>query len=199
MERELVELETVIWDGQKQFDPTLSNHPAKLTRNNTRTSLDEDHKTELRNHRKILSDLRLWDSWDRDRLQSLSKFLLSNIGIPPRPPCPSHSDLLSLARYHFPPRYSLQVDIWGFGEGRAEYSHTTLEAVQQSWKEKPEWAQVRWVHVPLGPGLIHSVVGQLFVSEGPGFRERFKHAGQSLWPSLEFEVLNFRNSSILQD
>lgn len=40
---------------------------------------------------------------------------------------------------------------------------------------------------------------QLFVSEGPPLRERFKHAGHSLWPSLEFEVLNFRNSSFLQD
>lgn len=130
-QREFVELETVIWDDQQQYDPTLSNHPARLTRNNTRTSLDEDRMTELRNHRKTLSDLRLWDSWDRDRLQSLTKFLWSKIGFPPRPHCPCYSDLLSLARYHFPPRYSLQVDIWDFGEGRAEHSHTTLATVQQ--------------------------------------------------------------------
>lgn len=74
----------------------------------------------LNSKRAVLKRLKAWHQWEIDRYKSLGKFLISKAGFPKRPICPSNDELLSLATYFFPPRWSLKVVVCDFGDGRFE-------------------------------------------------------------------------------
>lgn len=73
---------------------------------------------ELEKHREVLRRLKAWHDWHGYRHKSLKTFLLSKIGYPRRPHCPDESNLLSLAKYYFPPRAELEVVVCDYGDGR---------------------------------------------------------------------------------
>lgn len=76
-----------------------------------------------------------------------------------------------------------------------------LGQLEEYWQTKPAWVDVRWIHAPLGLGLTHSSVEDIFLHDGPTGRE-FEAAANSGWPYLETEVLNFRqreNSQEMRD
>lgn len=85
---------------------------------------------ELEKHREVLKRLKAWHHWDANRHKSLSKFLLSNIGYPRRPDCPDESDLLSIAKYYFPPRAELKVIVCDYGTGRFNRFEETLGKIE---------------------------------------------------------------------
>lgn len=39
-----------------------------------------------------------------------------------------------------------------------------LGQLEEYWQTKPAWVDVRWIHAPLGLGLTHSSVEDIFVS-----------------------------------
>ncbi|KAI9822397.1 MAG: hypothetical protein M1827_000116 [Pycnora praestabilis] len=106
------------------------------------------------------------------------------------PSVPSEEKLISLAHHYFKPRGHIRVEVCDFGDGRAEHFTTTLGEVQRCWQEKPDWASVRWIHVPLSIGLIHSSVEDLFLHAGPSVGKQFKHGGQPGWPYLTTQTLS---------
>ena len=115
-----------------------------------------------------------------------------------QPPLPEHEELVRLAKHYYPPRGELKVHVCDFGEGRAEHSEITLGDVEEYWQQKPEWVDVRWIHAPLGIGLAHSSIEDIFLHDGEKGRE-FEKAGRSGWPYLETEVLNFRSQDNFQE
>ena len=115
-----------------------------------------------------------------------------------RQPLPNSKELVKLAQHYYPPRGQLKVHVCDFGEGRAEHKEITLGDVEEYWQQKPDWADVRWIHAPLGLGLTHSSIEDIFLHDGSSGRE-FKKAGRSGWPYLETEVLNFRSEDNFQE
>ncbi|CAF9933208.1 hypothetical protein IMSHALPRED_009091 [Imshaugia aleurites] len=110
---------------------------------------------------------------------------------------PHVEELKSLARHYYPPRSELKCHVCDFGEGRAEHKVVDLGELEEYWQTKPAWVDVRWIHAPLGLGLTHSSVEDIFLHDGPTGRE-FENAGRSGWPYLELEVLNFRHRDNFQ-
>lgn len=111
---------------------------------------------------------------------------------------PKTEELLTLARHYYPPRGELRVHVCDFGQGHAEHTEITLGQIEEYWQVKPEWVDVRWIHAPLGLGLTHSSVEDIFLHDGsPG--RGFENAGRSGWPYLETEILNFRSQGNFQE
>ena len=76
---------------------------------------------------------------------------------------PHVEELKSLARHYYPPRSELKCHVCDFGEGRAEHKVVDLGELEEYWQTKPAWVDVRWIHAPLGLGLTHSSVEDIFL------------------------------------
>ena len=117
--------------------------------------------------------------WADTKYQGSKDSLLSWVIPSYRRPFPPHvEELKSLARHYYPPRSELKCHVCDFGEGRAEHSEIDLGQIEELWQTKPTWVDVRWIHAPLGLGLTHSSVEDVFLHDGPTGRE-FEHAGRS--------------------
>ncbi|KAL8862290.1 MAG: hypothetical protein Q9178_001299 [Gyalolechia marmorata] len=115
-----------------------------------------------------------------------------------RPQLPSKDELIGLARHYYPARADLKVQVCDFGLGRAERNEITLGQIEEYWQDKPDWVDVRWIHAPLGLGLTHSSIEDIFLHDGQPGRE-FENGGSSGWPYLETEVLNMRSQKDFQE
>lgn len=115
-----------------------------------------------------------------------------------RPPLPPKSDLLGLANHYYPARADLKVQVCDFGLGRAERTEITLGQLEEYWQSKPNWVDVRWIYAPLGLGLTHSSIEDIFLHDGQPGRE-FENGGSSGWPYLETEILNMRSHKNFQE
>lgn len=113
-------------------------------------------------------------------------------------PLPSHEELIALAKHYYPPRGQLKVHVCDFGLGRAEHTEITLGEVEEYWQAKPDWVDVRWIHAPLGIGLAHSSIEDIFLHDGEKGR-RFEITGRAGWPYPETEILNFRGQENVQE
>lgn len=78
-------------------------------------------------------------------------------------PLPHVEELKSLAWHYYPPRSELICHVCDFGEGRAEHKVVDLGELEEYWQTKPAWVNVRWIHTPLGLGLTHSSVEDIFL------------------------------------
>ncbi|KAL9125665.1 MAG: hypothetical protein Q9217_005160 [Psora testacea] len=115
-----------------------------------------------------------------------------------RTPLPQAEELESLARHYYPPRAELKCHVCDFGEGRAEHKVVDLGQLEDYMLVKPNWVEVRWIHAPLGLGLMHSSVEDIFLHEGVTGRA-FEHAGASGWPYPQVEIFNFRHRDNFQE
>ncbi|KAL8772056.1 MAG: hypothetical protein Q9209_002722 [Squamulea sp. 1 TL-2023] len=144
----------------------------------------------------IYNRLMNWDDTSYSCLQNqvLGLFLKSRR----RPTLPSKDELIGLARHYYPARADLKVQVCDFGLGRAERTEITLGQIEEYWQAKPDWVDVRWIHAPLGLGLTHSSVEDIFLHDGQPGRE-FENVGASGWPYVETEVLNIRSHKDFQE
>ncbi|KAH0565257.1 hypothetical protein GP486_001354 [Trichoglossum hirsutum] len=115
-----------------------------------------------------------------------------------RPPLPRDQELISLARHFFPPRMELRVHVCDFGDNRFDHFEIPLGRIESYLDGKPDWAAVRWIHAPLGLGLVHSSVEEIFLHGGNRGRP-FPRSGSPGWPFLETEILNFRSRQDVQN
>ena len=160
-----------------------------------REQLDR-YEEENENQRKVYRRLKNWaDSELRGAKEWLYSWVLPSYR---RTPLPHVEELKSLARHYYPPRAELKCHVCDFGEGRAEHTVVDLGQLENYWQMKPDWVDVRWIHAPLGIGLTHSSVEDIFLHDGPTGRE-FEKAGRSGWPYLETEILNFRHRENFQE
>ena len=154
------------------------------------------YNTENNRQRSVYERLKTWaDTEVRDITHVVLSLAFNSYN---REPLPRTEELVKLVQHYYPPRGQLKVQVCDFGEGRAEHKEITLGEVEEYWQQKPEWADVRWIHAPLGLGLTHSSIEDIFLHDGSSGRE-FENAGRSGWPYLETEVLNFRSESNFQE
>lgn len=90
------------------------------------------------------------------------------------------------------------MQVCDFGLGRAERNEITLGQVEEYWQSKPDWVDVRWIYAPLGLGLTHSSIEDIFLHDAQPGRE-FENAGSAGWPYVETEVLNMRSHENFQE
>ena len=154
------------------------------------------YQEENHGQREVYKRLRRW----ADSKQLSFKERLFSWVIPGRQKAlvPHIEELKSLARHYYPPRSELKCHVCDFGEGRAEHKVVDLGQLEEYWQMKPDWVDVRWIHAPLGIGLTHSSVEDIYLHDGPTGRE-FENAARSGWPYLETEVLNFRHRDSSQE
>ena len=142
-----------------------------------------------------LEALRAWDeashakrSPDPSSLSNFSSIItkLYNPTVPPR------DKLLKLVHHYFPPRGELPIHVCDFGDGQADHFVSSLGEVERCWQEKPEWATVRWIHAPLGWGLTHSSVEDLF-RHASGEPWAFRNVAGPSWPYVACEVYSLEN------
>ncbi|KAI9664249.1 MAG: hypothetical protein M1831_002428 [Alyxoria varia] len=106
--------------------------------------------------------------------------------------------LVNLAHDFFPPRMALPVHVCDISANHAVSFKTTLGEIEICWKEKPEWAVVRWIHAPLGVGLIHSSIEDMFLHDWHHGKP-FHNAGSPGWPFLAIEHMQLQRRCLLQD
>ncbi|KAI1569797.1 hypothetical protein PtrEW4_005657 [Pyrenophora tritici-repentis] len=72
--------------------------------------------------------------------------------------------------------------------------------MKPEFRQKPSWSTVRWIHAPLGVGLLHSSVEALFFHTGSKTMGRpFIKAGRAGWSYLEIEQFDMHNTQSIQD
>ena len=126
------------------------------------------------------------------KIRSVRKIFKSPTIVPPNP------KLVKLVHHYHPPRGEVPIHVCDFGDGRAAHFTTTLGRVEECWKWKPEWATVRWIHAPLGVGLTHSSVEDLFRHAGEeGWA--FSNTGGPNWPYIACEILSLQHVDLYRN
>ncbi|KAF2398200.1 hypothetical protein EJ06DRAFT_127188 [Trichodelitschia bisporula] len=140
-------------------------------------------------HGHTLRRLREWSDFQRQGVLKRIATMVRGKAIP-EPPDPPQ--LKTMLQHHFPWRHDLRVRIIDFYDGRAEYMEITLKEIDKYIQEKPPGATVRWIHAPLGLGLLHSSVEDIFLN----YRGRTAATQQGTthsWPYQEIETVNIRS------
>ena len=153
---------------------------------------DDENKVQREIHKRLVK-------WANTENKTWTERLLSFF-IPrfKQAPLPDNEELKSLARHYYPPRAELKCHVCDFGEGKAHHEIVDLGKIEEYMIVKPDWVDVRWIHAPLGLGLMHSSVEDIFLHEGEPGRE-FPIAGRSGWSYLESEVFNLVNRDYFQE
>ena len=100
------------------------------------------------------------------------------------------SDLIDLAKAHFPPRSNVKVYITDFYDTCAKTEECRLSEIERYMRNKPKGVNVRWLHTPLGLGPLHSTIEDVFLHAGPKGRP-LANLGPSGFPYATTEVLSF--------
>lgn len=180
-------------DVLTNFEKVASRKPEQERRRREQLSR---YGAENRGHRHVYERLRRWaDTRARTTTDMVKGLFLDQYRAEP---LPSDQELINLAKHYYPPRGELKVHVCDFGVGRAEHTEITLGEVEEYWQAKPDWVDVRWIHAPLGLGLAHSSIEDIFLHDGEKGR-KFEVAGRAGWPYLETEVLNFRGKENFQE
>ncbi|PGH07860.1 hypothetical protein GX51_01570 [Blastomyces parvus] len=112
---------------------------------------------------------------------------------------PSDQDLHDLALYQFPPRALLKAQVCDFYPDHAEVNEVLLGDIESQWQAKPDGVQVRWIHVPVGRGIYHSSIEDLFRLARNEDPRPFNNAGHVGFAYVELDDLNFRHREEVED
>ena len=105
---------------------------------------------------------------------------------------PSDNRLLELVHHYHPPRGEVPIYVCDFGDGRASHFATTLGNIEECWREKPDWVTVRWIHAPVGVGLTHSSIEDLFRHDGSK-PWAFTNVAGPTWPYIVCQTISLEN------
>ena len=110
--------------------------------------INEENESQRRIHKRLAK-------WEDTRHRGITDTLLAwavpHLG---QTKLPDPEELTALARHYYPPRSELKCHICDFGEGRAEHKVIDLGQIEEHMVQKPDWVDVRWIHAPLGLGLM---------------------------------------------
>lgn len=181
-EPRLASEETVVSskDVLTNFEKVVSREPEQEKRRRDQLARYEGQN---RGQRHVYERLRRWaDTRSRTAMDLVRGLFMKEYR---SEPLPSQQELIELAKHYYPPRGELTVHVCDFGLGRAEHTEITLGEVEEYWQTKPEWVDVRWIHAPLGLGLAHSSIEDIFLHDGAKGR-KFEIAGRAGWRRLPF-------------
>ncbi|KAG8530647.1 uncharacterized protein KY384_004002 [Bacidia gigantensis] len=115
-------------------------------------------------------------------------------------PMPTNEELKSIVCHYYPPRAILKCHVCDFGDGRAEHRIVELGKLEEYMIVKPDWVDVRWIHAPLGSGLMQSSLEDVFLHlNDRGQGREFVQLGKSVWNYLESEIFNFKDQDYFQE
>ena len=194
--KEKAMVEEAVMSSQKvltNFEKVAFRNPRKESEHAIRVRECEDTN---RNQRQVYAQLKKWADLDSRSMGEYAKSIFHQELR--RPHLPDMDNLVSLAKHHYPPRGLLKVYVCDFGVGYAKHHEITLGEVEEYWQSKPDNVDVRWIHAPLGLGLTHSSIEDIFLHDGKSGRE-FVNAGKGGWPYLETEILNLRSRERFQE
>lgn len=156
--------------------------------------------------KRTLEALRQWNKAQEEELPLLGsdppplwKVFSKKIWPSKIPTLPSFEKLMSLVYHYYPPREQVEIEVCDFGPGKATHFTTTLPGIQDCWKQKPEWATVRWIHAPLGVGITQSSVEDLFLHSTAEIGKPFEHTGPPGFPYPALDILNVRSQKNFQE
>ena len=178
------------------FRPKTTDPDLELALQKKR-SASESHRMERQSYREILEEVK--KEMEKDTLpwrQRLKYFFSKSRH---NPAYKDEQKLLNMARHFYPPRGHLKVYVCDIGPKHAEHFETTVGEIEYCWKEKPDWATVRWIHAPVGKGLLHSSIEDLFLYDYKIRGRSFERAGTPDWPYLDFDCINVRNKNHFQE
>ncbi|KAL8690707.1 MAG: hypothetical protein Q9218_003905 [Villophora microphyllina] len=93
------------------------------------------------------------------------------------------------------------VTIADYGVGRHEELAVPLGQIERYLAETPDWVTLRWIHVPVGLGLMQSSIEDLFshssIRTESLWEKPFVHSIKD--PGFKIEVLNLRERQYLLD
>ncbi|ORY58220.1 uncharacterized protein BCR38DRAFT_353305 [Pseudomassariella vexata] len=109
---------------------------------------------------------------------------------------PEETAARNACNYYFPPRANIMVQICDFFAEEAKSYRRPLGGIEEAWANKRPEVEVRWIHIPVGIGLLQSTLEDLFLHAGVGKMSQhklFKQAGKPGWPYTDLNVLTFYN------
>ena len=175
------------------FEKVAFQNPQKEHEHSKRVKKEQD---KMWYQQRVYAQLKKWADLDSrsvgERLQAFYKEDFR------RPSLPSMDDLVDLVKQQYPPRGLLTVHVCDFGVGYAKHHEITLGQVEEFWQSKPDNVDVRWIHAPLGLGLAHSSVEDIYLHDGAQGRA-FTNATKGGWPYLDTEILNLRSRDGFQE
>ncbi|KAI9844689.1 MAG: hypothetical protein M1837_005431 [Sclerophora amabilis] len=181
-----------------------SSHPELVRQRLERREEIRRRQQAASEHRPNLRALQVWagDEDERDTLTGPSNPLLrtlSNVFSQNGSKLPAENDLIKLAHHFFPPVGQIKVHVFDFGPNYSRHTVTTIGNIEEIFGSKPAEASVRWIHAPLGVGVTHSSVEELFLKAGPGPGKPFVRAGAAGWPNLSDTILEFHSQDYFKE
>ncbi|KAB5566742.1 hypothetical protein GE09DRAFT_745718 [Coniochaeta sp. 2T2.1] len=158
----------------------------------------QQRRLTLQRHSETVKQLRRWARYRESSL--IGRVLRCILPSSSSPRLPADDALHECVNHFFPPRFDILVTVCDFGDGRAQRRFVRLGDIEQEFQSKPSWSTVRWIHAPVGVGLLHSSVEALFFHTGSKVMGRpFVRGGRAGWPYLEVETFDLRSTRSVQD
>ncbi|KAI9715407.1 MAG: hypothetical protein M1828_000867 [Chrysothrix sp. TS-e1954] len=114
------------------------------------------------------------------------------------PRMPDQDELVQVAQDTFTPRHDLTVYVCDFFDDHSETFEVALSDIEACWRTKPAEVTVRWIHAPLGRGIVHSSIEDRFRHDVHHGRP-FTHAAYAGWLYPEIDMLYLESRGRLQD
>ncbi|KXS95182.1 hypothetical protein AC578_6596 [Pseudocercospora eumusae] len=171
---------------------TLQSFVQRPSDHTPRPELSQEAKEESRQRikdEKILEKVRKCGS---EQGSGLLAYLRKARITPPDIDC-----LKSVVAHAFPPRMQLPVLVCDVYADKGTITCSPLGDIERLWKAKPEGAIMRWIHAPVGQGLMHSSIEDIFRHDWEVGRS-FPEAGGPGFPYLELDLMHFREREALR-
>ncbi|KAH7408231.1 hypothetical protein DE146DRAFT_645631 [Phaeosphaeria sp. MPI-PUGE-AT-0046c] len=181
----------------------LQNFPDVVARTARRTipastiKAREHHRQQHDVHKETLMKLRAWDeSRTLKKQHPIQYWWKTHVEFSNKPPSkPSEEELVNMVYHYYPLRADIKIHVCDFGRGKYEKKDMKVSELKEDMCKKPEWSQVRWIHMPFGIGLVHSSMEELFLK---GKRDIPGEPNVS-WPYRSIETLSIYNHEELKD
>ncbi|KAI9794126.1 MAG: hypothetical protein M1833_000438 [Piccolia ochrophora] len=201
---DVVGMDDRLMNFEKVVSQMAENDPSQATEKYQKQKARKDAADE---HHQTLKKLREWAKekdkraslWSGGTISTLHAALCMLFRTDRRHPPPEQDRLVSMAHHYFPPLGHIKIEVCDFGPNRADHFTANLGDVQNIMGGKPAWATVRWIHAPLGVGITHSSVEELFLKAGVARGRPFQRAGALQWPYLNFPILEVQSRKHFQE
>ncbi|PKS08381.1 hypothetical protein jhhlp_005325 [Lomentospora prolificans] len=110
-------------------------------------------------------------------------------------------DARDACRFFFPARSALPVHIVDFYDDKATRYTRPLGEIESIVQSKPDAVAVRWIHLNIGPGVLHSTIEDIFNYSGSARHGKpFAQTGNLAWPYLDnLQVMAFYSRKLYED
>ncbi|PKS07399.1 hypothetical protein jhhlp_006001 [Lomentospora prolificans] len=108
---------------------------------------------------------------------------------------PEDCDAREACKFWFPQPASVPIHVCDFKRESGSRYNSTLGNIEKFFESKPDDVHVRWIHVPLGKGILQSTIEDMFRYTGSGQigKPFLKGSLDPAWHYPELSMLSFVN------